>query len=896
MQAWVHSVALGLAPATLVARDGDVASSFTHLRSERRTADSGSGQDATSQCRVRLFVASTRPHTIICAVRMPGRCTRPGFSFPSAGTSSPCPARLLESSDCPSREQLLSVLQVSTACPVPRQPLIRAFTAVPPPPTGGRAPHQVARTKYKHLFQTRTRWITSTLAEGHHIPQGVLATLLAHRGISAETLSVWVQVLANRDPAFALGRMGLLESGGEDRERVECPDWLYLAIPGMLQRWQDAPYLVSMLLSPECARMDAPSQGLLVARCMQFFLKVRHYVALRETVEWACSEERAKLMDTRTWARCLTALTSDRTRANTHVAPPSSILHPLAQILRTTMAERDVKPTLATFWPLFHPSLIPNDPKDATRLLAEMGQVGIEPHAELLHAVMKVYARAGDVAGSQSLMDAIVQGREERKAVKRKVRRGGRKVEQAEEGEASIVSKVEEKEDVFDDEVEGIDAGGYLETLDLKPAYGVYDTTFLGAQTDPQRALEYFDTLDSSNPSSPSPDRPPIADQVAWTALFRVITRSPASSQQLLALLKMYEEALKSHRPFARRPSIQVYTVVAQGLNRRGSYDTTIELWMRLESERFPPDSHLLESVASAHLSLSNLDAARHIILSHTPRIDVDPAPLPYRRTWKKPSTLHSVPMDIIAFNRLLNGYNHAGEYAAVFDLYCRLGTEYGLLPDVATMGILLDSARYASAAAGRGYGPGLESITLPGGAVAQGSYVDDNWGGKAAWRVAESLTWEMLSRNWPEGCESVGDPLGRSTSRGFWGWVSGSKKGKRGGEKEAGRQFAATLSIEPPTFPQIYPSHQLFRSFIQLLGYHSNPSTIATALAWMRYLKIEPTQGTITLAVMYIMETSLSQKETEHLMGWLTDWVGEDRVPTEGEIAHVRSGGKNRR
>lgn len=762
----------------------------------------------------------------------------------------------------------------------------------PPPPKRAPIPHQHALTSSHHLFQVRTRWIARALAHGHYLPSHLLSTLLENRRIPAQTLAIWVDVLAQRDAVYALERLGLLESGGEDRERVECPDWLFLAIPGLLRRREDAPYLASMLISPRRKELDLPNQGLLAARCIQFLLKVRHYVALRETVDWVCKPEQRQIMDSRAFARCLAALTSHRSRATDLSSPPSWVLHLLAQKLRTTMDAYKVPKTLATFWPLFDPALIPRQPKDAARLLLEMDQAGIVPGIELLHAVMKVYSAAGNAAGAEVFLKEIVAGKAREEVVE--VSDGG-------DGKDSSGSKVVgagQRDGSGDDVSEAVEASGAegandtedafdspplsariapVEILDEQRSYGVYDTTYLTSLSKtPKRAFEYFDDLRTTPRLSPS--HPPLVDVATWSSLFTIIGRSDVPTSQILSVLRTLESSSN------KLPSVKIYTAIMQSLLRRGDFAPILPIWHRLESSGVRPDSHLLDIVARAHISLGHPSHAHSFLRSLAYRPSLDPPPSPHDS--RRPLLPHSVRLDTIALNSLLSGYNRSGAYLTTYNLFKSLSKDFEVDPDAATLSILLDTARHASAAAGRGYGPGLEQLSFTGFSTSR--YGDDSWDGKQAWRVAEGIMWDLLERNWPDGVEGLDDPMG---SDGLVGWLN-SVRGRKGrGEKKEG-DFAGTLALDPPLYPHIFPSPPVFRSFLQLLGYHSTPDRIPRVLAWMKYVGSVPEKNTLCLAMMYIGEGGPTDKSWARLRTWLGEWVGEQMVPTDGEIAFMRRGG----
>ncbi|GAA5923172.1 hypothetical protein JCM3775_007455 [Rhodotorula graminis] len=301
----------------------------------------------------------------------------------------------------------------------PRRPTSHA-------PLHDRKPSQVTPPELPRIFHTRTSWIARTLAQGHHIPRHLLLKLLDSRQIPPHHLAVWVDVLSRRDPIYALEQLGLLESatsgmpdigrgvggaaGPSSAAEVVCPDWLYLSLPGLVTEHAHVPYLASQLLSPHFARMREEHRGLFVARCVQHFLKVRHYVALRETIEWiaySSPDDEAAITSSRSFERLLAALASERTSPYTLSTTPSHVLRPLVDLLLATMHARNVPRTHRTYLPLFTDKLIPRDSREATRLLIEMAQAGYAPSKDILRNVVGVMQRSGDFTSAAELHEEI---------------------------------------------------------------------------------------------------------------------------------------------------------------------------------------------------------------------------------------------------------------------------------------------------------------------------------------------------------------------------------------------------------------------------------------------------------------------------------------------------------
>ncbi|GAA5876858.1 hypothetical protein JCM1840_002684 [Sporobolomyces johnsonii] len=953
----------------------------------------------------------------------------------------------------------------------------RAVVFTPPPPPPGAPPnwrrpvhkpipHLTALQSPSKLFQTRTRWIAHTLAEGHYIPRNLLYKLLKHREIPPESLALWVDILVRRDPIYALERLRLLESAEqelpetdkEDDETPSCPDWLYLALPGMVQSPAHAPYLASQILSLRFSQLDENNRGLFVARCIQHFLRARHYVALRETVEWLAytSPSTSPLLaitSPRSFSRILTALASDRTRATQHSSAPSELVHALADLVLATMKARRVPRTLETWLPLFSPKLIPQDPDKAMRLAVEMAQAGFAPHRPVLHQVMKVFARRGDSKTVEVLMEEIRAVKEGRREVNtatvargemqlNRLGKGPAAIEQEEEdamleddedgneaeknrsGEQELATleklvspaAVKGREDIrspayFSElfpenprdtptrsrrpsvqteptsspidvptlssidvptldlsqpaepldaptassidvptltrtrssvqtaptsssiDVPALDVSQPTEPLDAPLSPSIYSTTRL---SDPSVALGYIEQLrsyaESSARGATFPRPPPVLDGVSWSALFHSIASqtSAVSSSLLLAILRKLESASGTSGSIYSppRPTLRIYTIILRSLLLRNDARLALHLWRSLEARGWQPDSTMLDVVVRAFCAINRDGLALRILqhYGHRPGVD-DPSLLVSLRAPNpapnEPRRRRSVRLDIVPFNSLLKHLSRQGRYDEAYRLYTSLEKTYHVRPDAATVSLMLDTARYASAAAGKGWGPGFEdlsSLSLLGGGGGEdedrgrnargrrgrfGVALDDRWDGVEAAKKMERFVWdEVLEANWQDA--ELENPLqgGGALVEWFSGRLGRSARPSNGPGASVDdrrltpppewRPFASTLSPVPPTYPHLYPNDRVFRSLIQLIGYHSSIRSIPLVLAWMRHLHIEPSRWTLCIALMYVEgEAAIGAKAVKRWREWLGEWLGEERVPSQEEIAWMRRGGK---
>jgi pentatricopeptide repeat protein len=759
-----------------------------------------------------------------------------------------------------------------------------------------------------------------------------------------------------------------LESGGEGRERVDCPEWLFLTLPALLQRTEDAPYLVSLLLSPELALLNEQNQGLFIARAVQALLKVHHWVAVRETIDWVCGEKmEGRMRKTRSYARILTALAGHRSRAGSLAGPSRELLDPLVDQLRRTMLDRTIAKDLAVYWPLFDPSLIPKDPRDATNLLLEMEAHEIPIHTSLIHAVMRVYARAGESVGAGILYASIkeVRRRRDRREFKqtpigvRWSELDGPSANMLADQGAMILAEPEVIEDPDEalDQIKNYDAVEDLEerplTIPTRPPDSlpisqsnsiqlqsnnqlrppprtrinhIYrNTKLLSLADDLRQAFHYFDNLQRDAHNAVDINRLP--DVATWTTLISISAKSASvSSRQLLSILRQYETAFDRRQllPFdspnyLSRPTTRMYTVVMNGLNKRHDPELTLSIWDKISDQGYAPDAWMMTSIMTAMIAKGEVLEAEAFLIRFALPLDKKARRLPRSGSRIRPDAItpppnsritfaKSIPIDIVPINLLLSAYNREGHYLSAWQLWLRMEDEFGVYADAATVSILLDTARYASAAAGRGFGPGTEGLILPGGEAKQGNFVNDYWSGKPAWRTMVEVVDTILKGNWPEVAKAVENPV---ETEGFWSGLSALRRrfhpsavtDQPSGTPAEGSAptfpkgtFSATLASDPPPrYPFIHPTPQLFRSFIQLLGYHSIPHSVIPVLAWMKALDSKPTRSTVGLALLYIGEGSLGDGQRERMRIWLVDWLGESAVPTEGEIAKLRRSGGSR-
>lgn len=792
-------------------------------------------------------------------------------------------------------------------------------------------PPHLSPTSLPSLYQTRTRQLAHSLSPKHTSspsPPHWLARLLKSRNISPSTLRTWQHLLACRGQLpYVLETLGLLEAAGLARRTdVPCPDWLFLALPGLLRGREEAPYLVGLLLGERFGRMDGQNQGLFVARCVQHLLRAKHYVAAEEVVDWFVNHwgldtttndyttgrkrrtprtspnaepwhrnKWGSRTQTPAFARVLTALTTHRLRPGSHHAPPPALLHQLASKLRTALTTRQLPPSLSTFLPLFSPSLLPSVPREAALLLLEMHRAGLTPPDSCLHGVMKVYAAAGDTAGA----DRIWKELEGRRGMHR-----------------AAADLVESRQTGFE------------------VKWATTRLRALGAQAGGLGVAQaFFDELKEQHGAE--------LDTVAWTELLRLVAmQKNLAAAVLVDVFDRFEAGVLQHPTTGvqSRPGLRSYTVLLQGLVRRAEHEQALEHWSRFLDSGNRPDAVILGLVARAMADSSEggPSQAEEFLRQWAYKAGVDSAKNLLTRkggrrgrgcrllgtsSQRSGTTadqsltrghLNSVALDTVTVNAVLLAYSRAGQYRKVYHLWNTMADAFGTQPDMASLSIVLDCARFASARAGNGYGPGLESLEGKLQARA-GADTSDAWEGRAAWKVAEGLMWDVLERNWPGA--AVDDPMrgpGQQTKvrttggdataagTGLRSWLAHkltSPPSSPASAAPSASAFAATLSpFSPPLYPHLHPTLPVFRSFIQLLGYHSSPHKVLAVFGWMKRLGVVPDRKLATLGLMYVGEVGLTDAELGRVRGWVGEWLGEGALPAEAEVAWMRSGGRRAR
>lgn len=261
-----------------------------------------------------------------------------------------------------------------------------------------------------------------------------------------------------------------------------------------------------------------------------------------------------------------------------------------------------------------------------------------------------------------------------------------------------------------------------------------------------------------------------------------------------------------------------------------------------------------------------------------------------------------------------------------IFRLWDGMTPHYGVDASVATLDILLRSARIAASRETTFsrvvpyWLKGTPRDLLRGKFMFSGlseeicwmlgpNYAPEmRWYGAPAWRVARRVfREEILFANWPS-LKNVQIP------------AKAMKRDQAMGQIEAFKEFSmdgglwGTQIRRMGNYPHLVPGPRTFREYVLMLGRVQRSSEIPEVLAWMKALDVRPSRRTLSICLALWAEVGLGsplddvwieprhpqgreQSErvfegdmrygTEHskLMTWLEDWIGKDEVPGDVEV-----------
>ncbi|BGO95388.1 hypothetical protein NBRC10512_001856 [Rhodotorula toruloides] len=875
----------------------------------------------------------------------------------------------------------------------------------------------------KTLYRTRTRWLVNAIVNGLEVERDRLLVILRKRKIPSSTFAAWLEIVSRCDPVFALTKLDLLPSAkpdtliGSDTTEgpIECPNWLYLTIPSFVTDLSHVPYLVAQIGSRRFNAMDEQNRSLFLSRCIQVCLELKHFVALRETVEWIAytpADSPSTIRHTDSFEQIFDALATGHGPYHVAEGDLSLVLRPLVALLRSTMLARGIQSTRQIYNSLWSARLAPSNPDDIIGLLSEMTDAGIAPSQAILHRVMQTCIQVGEgemaetvmlelvsqkklsgkklrqllgrpsfkrtlldddaslksAAASEHVKDfAEIKGalevllREEGEAAEDdKADEGGQKASDRRDGVASRASAVRGEdgedlpaapspaEDVRQSKDRPFDASNPADSPSPSPPRVAEPAASTSAPSQPRSGVaiprderdeaatsflrqspltfqylrvlrDYIANGDGTFPRPPLP----FFDRVSWLVFFSTVAERPDVNPDLLVAIleRMHLDSAGPSRKGVYkppRPTPGMYAIILQAYRRHGRPQDAVQVFALLEKgvlkdSNWRSNPALLDALVRAYCAFRRDDLALRLLDRYT----LENEPQPRRRAPRKDEVLKAKSDDgrlrTATLNAVLYSLSRQGRFARAYAFYTQYDSKYGVRRDVATLSIMLDAARLASAHAGGGwrspldavYGADVGQSPLHGGPGGwqRGSKtgdIDDKWGGVVAWRRFEKLVFEdVIEANWQDA--KIRSPLEKE--RGVLQWL---EKTLRPSQDEGAvpsdkpnapprdwRPFAVTLSPTPPQYPYLYPNDIVFRALIQLVGAHAHISDIPTIVAWMRHLGVVPSRLTLGLAMAHVDgDASIAPSKVADWRRWLVDWLGEEQVPSDREIAWLRRGG----
>lgn len=417
---------------------------------------------------------------------------------------------------------------------------------------------------------------------------------------------------------------------------------------------------------------------------------------------------------------------------------------------------------------------------------------------------------------------------------------------------------------------------------------------------------------------------PPLSsfDRISWLVFFSTVAeRTDVNPDLLVAILERMhidsEERATTgvYRP--PRPTPGMYAIVLQAYRRHGRPRDAVQVFDLLEKSvlkdsNWRRDPALLDALVRAYCAFRRDDLALELLDQYA----LENKPQARRRAPRRGEAVDDQPdvgkLRTATLNAILYCLSRQGRFARAYALYTQYESKYNVRPDVATLSIMLDAARLASAHASGSWRSSVDAFyanavgqsalhgVFQGGQSARKTGdIDDRWDGVVAWRRFEKLVVEdVIEANWQDA--EIRSPLEKD--RGVLRWLektlgSSQPAGAVPSDKlvapQDWRPFAVTLSPTPPRYPYLYPNDIVFRALIQLVGAHAHIADIPTLVAWMRHLGVVPSRLTLGLAMAHVDGDALiAPAKVETWRKWLVDWLGEEQVPKDREIAWLRRGG----
>lgn len=405
-----------------------------------------------------------------------------------------------------------------------------------------------------------------------------------------------------------------------------------------------------------------------------------------------------------------------------------------------------------------------------------------------------------------------------------------------------------------------------------------------------------------------------------WTtALISAANDKRTSTSTLVTLFERARERTKQFRP-----TVVTYTVVLRGLLFRGAFDEALKIWNQLLDSDLLLDRKALTVGIQVLARAGQPQDAFYLLNSFmdAQRTSSHPASLPNDKHIA-PAVHHWI--NTIVINEFMVSLLRIRRPDVIFQLWDHLEQLYSVLPNEATLNILLKAAVLATKMDNesvRGtfahlfHTPTAESsnpvdLIMEQLQSAHPPSVVGIWKDRRAGDVARDIFRTIMYGNWKRLLD-VKAPVSVVHSKNaeatpLYPLVELAKSITIpfSTRKERDAQLGIIpadvhLPEKKPYHPylSIVPTDLTFSTYIQLLGFTGRASEISLTLAWMRALQINPSRNTLSIALVFWAEVSLhgplfeewaerrkkGESEYGRLVRWMTEWVGEE-APTESDI-----------
>lgn len=286
-----------------------------------------------------------------------------------------------------------------------------------------------------------------------------------------------------------------------------------------------------------------------------------------------------------------------------------------------------------------------------------------------------------------------------------------------------------------------------------------------------------------------------------------------------------------------------------------------------------------------------------------------------------------SVPAEVnlFALHQFMTALHRMGRPDVVFALWDHMTSLYGLHPDVFTINILLQTAKWARKFEDTIKGQ-LASLDFGRTAIdiiptafpaderarlathistlldhARQPWITGAWNDQRGARAALRVAVCMFLGNWPE-LRHVASPVRALRRSGAEGTAQPLRDAFNSVMERAPYDESPLYRLAPPPssplYPRIVPTDVTFRAFIELLAAESLATEIPLALAWMRALRVHPSKVTLATALVHWMDVSMDAPLIERFKGnqgrnpyvaltqWLEGWVGKGGMPVREDMA----------